>query len=52
MIRHINEMGLPLVIFGRVVGANPAFLEDVKVPVEFVVSNHPTSWGKRTEFMM
>lgn len=47
MIRRINEMGLPLVIFGRVTGANPDFLEEVKVPVEFVVSTHPTSWGKK-----
>lgn len=47
MIQKINDSNLPLVIFGRVVGANPAFLSSVKVPVEYVVSNHPTSWGKR-----
>lgn len=44
---EINNMGLPLVLFGKSATSNPAFLNKVQVPVEYVCSNNPKSWGKR-----
>ena len=46
VIRRINELGVPLVIFGRSGASNPEFLRDVTAPVHFIVSTNPTSWGK------
>lgn len=47
VIDRINSMGLPLVLFGKSATSNPAFLDKVQVPVEYVCSNNPKSWGKR-----
>lgn len=42
---QINQIGYPLVLFGRSVTSNPEFLKMIHVPVEYVCSNTPTSWG-------
>ena len=47
VIDKINSMGLPLVLFGKSATSNPAFLDQINVPVEYVCSNNPKSWGKR-----
>ena len=47
VIQRINQLGVPLVIFGRSGESNPAFLEDITVPVQFICSTNPASWGKR-----
>lgn len=44
---EINAIGLPLVVFGRSVTSNPDFLKKIHVPVEYICSNTPTSWGSR-----
>jgi len=47
VIDKINGMGFPLVLFGKSATSNPAFLDKIQVPVEYVCSNNPKSWGKR-----
>ena len=44
---EINKIGAPLVVFGRSVTSNPEFLKKIRVPVEYICSNTPTSWGSR-----
>ena len=44
---QINQFGYPLVLFGRSVTSNPDFLKQIHVPVEYICSNTPTSWGSR-----
>lgn len=45
-IQEINESGYPLVLFGRSANTNPAFLKQITVPILYVLSNNPASWGK------
>lgn len=45
VLGEINRIGLPLVLFGRSKTTDPAFLEAVRVPVQYVCCNTPASWG-------
>ena len=44
-IEHINEMGLPLVLFGKAAVVNRAFLDGIKVPMKFICDNATEKWG-------
>lgn len=46
VVRRINQLGCPLVLFGRSDISNPAILDEITVPVQFICSTHSTSWGK------
>ena len=45
VFKQINEMGLPLVLIGRSSATDPSFLAQIKVPIEYVCSNTPSTWG-------
>lgn len=45
VIQEINQIGLPLVLFGRAYPVKPDFLEDITVPVRYICDNNPATWG-------
>lgn len=46
-IGQINSAGIPLVLFGASTGVNAAFLQDIRVPVQYLCDNNQSLWGQR-----
>lgn len=46
-LEEINRLGLPLVLFGRSKMTDASFLNEIRVPVEYVCSNNASAWGSR-----
>ena len=47
VIGQINAAGIPLVLFGASTGVNAMFLQDIKVPVQYLCDNNRSIWGQR-----
>lgn len=47
VIGQINAAGIPLVLFGASTGVNAAFLQDIRIPVEYLCDNNKSLWGQR-----
>lgn len=45
VLRQINAVGLPLVLFGKAPAASNSFLKHLQVPCEFLCDNDPAKWG-------
>lgn len=44
-LEEINRLGLPLVLFGRPKCTDPAFLQSIRVPVQYICCNTAAAWG-------
>ena len=47
VFRQINRSGLPLVLFGKTSVVDNVFLQQIKVPVQFICDNNREKWGTK-----